>query len=153
MLLKTDQRIEISKIVIGIVITVVGALWTYTTYTEQDRNTELTTLIGLGDAIAGMHVTCKSDFGNLADLANEVINSRKGRCYQYFQDAHRISLAAVITVKKPFRSSAREWAAYWDRLQNVIAAAGSEKYEFASIEKAWTEILIVKGLKEQVEDT
>ena len=151
MTITSDQKIEIIKITIGVIISIVGALWTYTTYTENERNNELKTLIGLGDAIAGMHVTCKSGFGKLADLAGESNDSRAGRCYRYFQDAHRISLAAVITVKKPFASSAKEWAGYWDSLQNVIAAAGSEKYEFNNIEDAWVKILIVKALKEEPE--
>jgi hypothetical protein len=148
MLLNSDQKIEISKIAIGVIISIVGALWTYTTYTENERNNELKTLIGLGDAIAGMHVTCKSDFDKLADLAGEGKDTRKGQCYRYFQNAHRISLAAVITVKKPFAMSAKDWIAYWGGLQNAIAIAGSEKYRFNNIEDAWVRILIAKGLKE-----
>lgn len=151
MTLTYDQKIEITKILIGVIISIVGALWTYTTYTENERNNELKTLIGLGDAIAGMHVTCKSEFGNLADLAGESKDSRKGQCYRYFQDAHRISLAAVITVKKPFGFSAREWGGYWRSLQNVIATAGSEKYEFNNVEDAWVKILVAKALKEVIE--
>ena len=151
MALTADQKIDISKIIIGLILSVAAGLWTYTTYTENERKNELITLIGLGDAIAGMHVTCKSGFGSLADLADKGGNSRQGQCYQYFQDAHRISLAAVITVKKPLGSSSAEWAGYWDSLQNVIAAAGSEKDEFDSIESAWVKILIVKGLKEEID--
>lgn len=151
MTLTYDQKIEITKIVIGVIISIVGALWTYSTYTENERNNELKTLVGLGDAIAGMHVTCKGDFGKLADLAGASKDSREGRCYRYFQDAHRISLAAVITVKKPFGFSAREWTGYWNGLQNVIAGAGSEKYEFNNIEDAWVRILVAKALKEDTE--
>jgi hypothetical protein len=149
MTITSDQKIEITKIIIGVVISIVGALWTYSTYTENERNNELDTLIGLGNAIAGMHVTCKGGFGKLADLASEDKNSRKGRCYAYFQDAHRISLAAVITVKKPYLMSTKEWVGYWGALQDVIAAAGSESYEFNTIEDAWVEILVAKALKEK----
>ena len=151
MTLKFDQKIEIAKIVIGVIIAIVGALWTYTTYTENERNNELKTLIGLGNAIAGMHITCKSEFGNLADLAGESKESRKGQCYRYFQDAYRMSLAAVITVKKPLGFSTKEWVGYWDGLQNVIAAAGSENYKFSNLENAWVKILIAKALNEQTE--
>lgn len=148
MTLKSNHKLEIIKIAMGVIISVVAALWTYTTYTQNERNNELETLIELGNAIAGMHVTCKSEFGNLADLAGESKDSRKGQCYRYFQDSYRISLAAVITVKKPLYSSTKEWMGYWNGLQNVIAAAGSEKYKFNNIESAWVEILVEKGLKE-----
>ena len=151
MALTNDQRIEITKIILGVLISTVGAIWTYTTYTENERNNELKTMIELGDAIAGMHVTCKSEFGKLADLADEKNDGRKQKCYGYFQDAHRRSLAAVITVKKPMFLSAKEWAGYWDELQNVIAAAGSEKYTFDNIENAWVKILISKKLKEKTQ--
>lgn len=145
--LTTQQRLEVIKIIVGIIISVIGALWTYTTYTENERNNELKTLIELGDAIAGMHVTCKSEFSKLADLASEKKNTRQGRCYEYFQDAHRRSLAAVITVKKPTFLEKHEWLNYWDKLQEEIAAAGSQKYQFDSIETAWVNILVAKKLK------
>jgi hypothetical protein len=149
MTLNTSQVIDIIKIVIGLIIAIIGGLWTYNTYYENERKHELETLISLGNAIAGMHVTCKGNFKELAELAGEDSHSRKGRCYQYFQDAHRISLAAVITVRKPDSTPAKDWSAYWDSLQNVIAAAGSEKYEFNTIENAWVEILVAKELKEK----
>ncbi len=142
------DKLEITKIIIGLLMTCVGAWWTYTTYYENERKHELDTLINLGNAIAGMHVSCKSNFGSLADLAGESNETRKGQCYRYFQEAHRISLAAVITVKKPGSVSSRQWSGYWDNLQNVIAAAGSEKYEFSEIENAWVDILVAKKLKE-----
>ena len=145
-----NHKLEITKILIGLLMTCVGAWWTYTTYYENERKHELETLINLGNAIAGMHVTCKSSFGDLASLAGKTTESREGRCYQYFQEAHRISLAAVITVKRPSGSSPEKWSGYWDNLQNTIAAAGSEKYEFNQIENAWVDILVAKKLKEVV---
>lgn len=151
MALEFKEKLEISKIFIGLLMTIVGAWWTYTTYYENERKHELDTLINLGNAIAGMHVTCKSSFGNLASLADQGKESREGQCYRYFQEAHRISLAAVITVKRPGSSTSKQWSAYWDNLQNVIAAAGSEKYEFNEIETAWGDILVAKELKENRE--
>jgi hypothetical protein len=145
-----NHKLEITKVLIGLLMTCVGAWWTYTTYYENERKHELETLINLGNAIAGMHVTCKSSFGDLASLAGKTTASREGRCYQYFQEAHRISLAAVITVKRPRGSSPEQWSNYWDNLQNVIAAAGSEKYIFNDIESAWVDILVAKKLKEVV---
>ena len=145
-----NNKLEIAKILIGLLMTCVGAWWTYTTYYENERKHELETLIDLGNAIAGMHVTCKSSFGDLASLAGKTGSSREGRCYGYFQEAHRISLAAVITVKRPRGSSPEQWSAYWDNLQNVIAAAGTEKYMFEEIEGAWEDILVAKRLKEIV---
>ena len=144
------DRLEIIKIVITLLMTLVGAWWTYTTYYENERKLELDTLVSLGNAIAGMHVSCKRNFGSLADLAGEGIETRKGQCYRYFQEAHRISLAAIITVKRPGSSNPGQWLGYWDNLQNVIAAAGSEKYQFDEIENAWTDILLAKKLKEVV---
>ncbi len=144
-----DHKIEILKIMIGVIFTVVGAFWTYTTYTESERNNELKTLIDLGDSIAGMHVTCKNNFDKLADLAEKDKNSREGRCYAYFQDAHRRSLAAMITVRKPLFCSSGTWTGYWGDLQKEIARAGSERYVYVSIENAWVEILTAKGLKEK----
>ncbi|MFT5658860.1 MAG: hypothetical protein ACI9KN_002141 [Gammaproteobacteria bacterium] len=148
MALNFDQLLKFSTLILSIVIAVVGGIWNYTSYYDNERKTELETLINLGNAIAGMHVTCKGEFNELAELANEDSNSRKGRCYLYFQDAHRISLTAVITIKKPYSISAKNWTAYWDNLQNVIAAAGSQKYNFNTIEDAWAAILIAKQLKE-----
>jgi len=142
------DKLEITKIIIGLLMTLVGAWWTYTTYYENERKHELETMISLGNAIAGMHVTCKSSFGKLADLAESKQGSRERQCYQYFQEAHRISLAAVITVKRPSRSTSRQWSDFWDNLQNVIASAGSEKYKFQDIENAWVDILVAKELKE-----
>lgn len=143
-----DQFLKFSTVMLSIVIAVVGGAWNYTVYYDNERKHELETLISLGNAIAGMHVTCKGDFKELAGLANEDSNSRKGRCYHYFQEAHRISLAAVISVKRPYSVSAKNWAAYWHRLQYVIAAAGSQKYDFDKIEGAWSAILVAKQLKE-----
>lgn len=152
MALTTDQNLEFFKIIVGVIISLVGGLWTYTTYTENQRNNEFKTLIDLGDSIAGMHVTCKEDFGQLADLAAESKDGRKGRCYAYFQDAHRRSLAAMITVRDPIFYSAETWVAHWDNLQKEIARAGSEKYTFVSIENAWAAILVAKGLREESEE-
>jgi len=152
MALTSDQKIEILKITIGVIFAFVGALWTYTTYTENERNNELKTLIELGDSIAGMHVTCKKEFGPLAALADKSKDSREGRCYVYFQDAHRRSLAAMITVRKPIFCSSNSWISYWDTLQNEIARAGTERYTFDSIENAWVDILVAKGLKEKVKE-
>ena len=149
MALTNDQKIEIFKIIVGVIVSIVGALWTYTTYTQNKRNNELKTLIDLGNSIAGMHVTCKMEFGKLADLADKSKDSREGRCYAYFQDAHRRSLAATITVQKPLFLSHKKWDMHWDNLQNEIARTGSEKYEFEDIEKAWINILIAKGLKDK----
>jgi len=148
MTFSTSQKIDVIKIILGVIVSIVAAFWTYTTYTANERNKELETLISLGNAIAGMHVTCKGEFNELAELAGEDKNSRKGLCYEYFQNAHRMSLAAVITVKKPYLLAAEDWVGYWEALQNVIAAAGSEKYEFDALENAWVEILVAKELKE-----
>jgi hypothetical protein len=149
MALTNDQKIDCIKIIIGVIFSVVAAFWTYTTYTENERNNELKTLIALGDSIAGMHVTCKTDFGKLAALADKGKDSREGRCYAYFQDAHRRSLAAMISVGKPMFSSSNTWVSYWNDLQKEIARAGSEQYKFNSIENAWVDILIAKGIKEK----
>ena len=149
MAIELKDKLEITKIFIGLLMTLVGAWWTYTTYYENERKHELETLINLGNAIAGMHVTCKSSFGKLASLAGNGKESREGQCYRYFQEAHRISLAAVITVKRPASSNSKQWSGYWDNLQNVIALAGSEKYKFNDIENAWVDILVVKELKEK----
>lgn len=151
MAIELKDKLEISKILIGLLMTTVGAWWTYTTYYENERKHELETMINLGNAIAGMHVTCKSSFGNLASLAENEKESREGQCYRYFQEAHRISLAAVITVKRPGSSTPQQWSGFWDNLQNVIAAAGSEKYEFNDIENAWVDILVAKELKEKAQ--
>ncbi len=148
MALEFKDRLEITKIIVALLMTCVGGWWTYTTYYENERKHELDTLISLGNAVAGMHVSCKSSFGRLADLAGADSSSREGRCYGYFQDAHRISLAATITVKRPSGVSSRHWADYWDKLQNVIAAAGTEKYQFDAIDEAWANILVAKKLKE-----
>ena len=130
----TDRFVKLAQLILFVVFTIVSAIWTYTVYYENERNRELETLISLGNAIAGMHVTCKGSFKNLAKLADEDKLSRKGRCYGYFQDAHRISLAAVITIKKPFSISANNWVAHWQNLQNVIATTGSQEYDFDTVE-------------------
>ena len=146
----TDQKIEVYKIIIGALISIVGALWTYAMYTENERANESKMIIELGNAIAGMHVTCKSDFGKLAVLADEISGSRKGRCYEYFQEAHRRSMAAMISIKKPMNSSYSEWASYWQDLRDEIARAGTEKYAHNNLETAWESILIKKGLRERL---
>lgn len=146
----TDRFVKFAQLILFVVFTIVGAAWTHTVYYENERKRELDTLISLGNAIAGMHVTCKGSFKELAKLADEERHSRKGRCYGYFQDAHRISLAAVITIKKPFAVTTKSWVSHWENLQNVIAATGSQEYEFDRLENAWAEILITKGLKERV---
>ena len=145
-----DQKIEVYKIIIGVLVSVVGGLWTYTTYTENERANESKMLIELGNAIAGMHVTCKSDFKKLADLAGKSKDSREGRCYAYFQEAHRGSIAAMISINKPMATSYSEWANYWYVLQDEIARAGSEEYAYSSLESAWENILINKGLREKL---
>ena len=150
MSVELKDKLEITKIIIGLLMTLVGAWWTYTTYYENERKHELETMISLGNAIAGMHVTCKGSFGSLANLAENQKDSREGQCYRYFQEAHRISLAAVITVKRPGSSTSKQWSDYWDNLQNVIASAGTEKYKFQDIENAWVDILVAKELKEKV---
>ena len=148
----TDQFVKVAKLVLFVVFTIVSAAWTYTVYYENERKSELETLVSLGNSIAGMHVTCKGSFDELAELAGKERFSREGRCYSFFQDAHRISLAAVITIKKPYSVSAKDWAASWDNLQNVIATAGSQAYDFSSLEDAWSTILISKGLKDSPVD-
>lgn len=146
----TDQKIEVYKIIIGALVSIVGALWTYTTYTANERANESKMLIELGNAVAGMHVTCKGEFGKLADLADKDKDSREGRCYAYFQEAHRGSIAATISINKPINSSYSEWVSYWDALRDEIARAGSEEYAYDSLETAWENILIKKGLREKL---
>lgn len=149
MVLTNDQRIKILKIFIGLILSLVGGFWTYTTYTANERKHELETLIGLGDSIAGMHVTCEKEFGGLADLANQSKGSKKGKCYAYFEDSHRKSLSAMITVRKPVFEPHGKWAKDWNVLQDQIARAGSENYKFNDIENAWVDILTTKGLREK----
>ena len=151
MAFSSDQFVNLAKLVLLVVFTMVSAAWTYTVYYENERKSELETLISLGNSIAGMHVACKGSFNKLAELADEDRHSRKGRCYSFFQDAHRISLAAVITVKKPYSVSDKNWAVSWDNLQNVIATAGSQAYDFDSLEDAWSTILVSKGLKSKLQ--
>lgn len=152
MALTNDQKIEILKIIIGAAFSLVCALWTYTTYTENERNSELKALISLGDSISGMQVSCKGDFGQLADLADKVKGSREKRCYEYFVDAHRKSLSAMIVVRKPVLTPLVEWEGYWNTLQNEISLMGSTNYSFGGIEHAWISILSKKGLKKGIED-
>ena len=38
MTISIDQRIEIIKILVGVVLANVGGLWTYSQYTEEVRN-------------------------------------------------------------------------------------------------------------------
>jgi hypothetical protein len=148
MAITADQKIEFIKIIIGVIFSVIGALWTYTIYTENARNSELNTLNSLGDSIAGMNVTCSEDYRMLSKLANETNkDSKKGRCYAYWEDAHKKSLSAVITVKKPIFCSPNKWVDDWNTLQVEIIKVGSQKYSFAEIDKAWKNILISKGLK------
>ena len=151
MALKADQKIEIWKLLIAAIFTVVGAFWTYTTYTENERNNELNTLIDLGDSIAGMNVTCLDEFDMLAKLADKSKDSQEGKCYEYWQDANRKSLSAMITVRKPLFCSHKTWVGYWNTLQEVINRVGSQKYSSESIDSAWDDILISKGLKEKPE--
>lgn len=152
MALITDHKIEITKIIIGVLMTSVAAWWTYTTYYEDERKHELETLINLGNAIAGMHVTCKAAYNGLADLADKAETNRATRCYEYFQDAHRISLTAPMTVKKPYWLPAQQWITYWKNLQKIINDIAIYKYEFNAIQNAWENILVAKNLKEPVEE-
>jgi len=151
MAITADQKIEVFKIVIGVIFSVVAAFWTYTTYTENERNSELNTLNDLGDSIAGMNATCLEDYGPLSKLADETNkDSKKGRCYSYWEDAYKKSLSGMITVRKPIFCSS-EWVGNWKDLKNAIMIAGSQKIEFDSIHRAWDDILISKGLKEKPE--
>jgi len=147
MSLSINQRIEIYKIIVGVMISIVGGLWTYTTYTQDARKNELKSIISLGDSIAGMNVTCKRDFKMLSELAGEAKDSRKGQCYKYFQDAFKKAIAAEITIKKPFLCSQKKWAEYWDTLVTQISLAASSEYNYADINNAWSAILKKKGLK------
>lgn len=142
-----DQKIEIVKILVGVIIAAVGGLWTYTTYTESQRNSELQTIIELGDAIAGMRVTCKEKFHGLAGLANATDDKRKIQCYEYFQDAYRGSLSAEIIIKKPFSITDDEWSKQWKKLQSVISDFASSSFNSAQLSDAWNTILVTKGLK------
>lgn len=141
-----EEKIEISKIIIGLFLSFVGGLWTYTTYTESARNSELETIIALGDSIAGMHVTCKSKYNGLADLADTAIERQK-KCYDYFQDTYRRSLSSMIIISEPVFVSKNNWQLYWKDLQKVIQEAASQKYDTTSIDNAWNKILVAKRLK------
>jgi len=147
MAFSNEQVVEIIKIIVGVVIAAVGGLWTYTTYTADERKAELQTLVALGDAIAGMHATCRGNFGQLADLSDKAPGSREKRCYDYFQDAYRGSFSAMITVRKPTSCPAGTWEAHWAKLQNEIAGAGGARYAREGIENAWRAILQEKGLR------
>jgi len=142
-----EEKIEISKIIIGLFLSVVGGLWTYTTYTESARNNELETIIALGNSVAGMHVTCKGKFKGLAELANTKIKREK-KCYVYFEDAYRRSLSSMIIIAKPIMLPTNDWKALWSNLQKVLQEAASQKYEKTSIDKAWNDILVAKGLSD-----
>jgi hypothetical protein len=48
MVFSVEQKLEVLKIIILLVIAVVGGLWTLTTFTQGQREAELKTLIELG---------------------------------------------------------------------------------------------------------
>jgi hypothetical protein len=147
MSLSFNQKIELNKLVIGVLLSIIGGLWTYVVYTEDVRKNDLKTLSSLGDSIAGMHVTCKTKFGALASLAEKSENIRERQCYDYFQNAYKMSLAAEITIKKPVFCSSDVWASYWVALQNQLKLCASQQYSFEDLEPAWNVILAAKGLK------
>ena len=142
-----DQKIEIFKIIIGVIFSVLGALWTYTTYSENERSSELNTLNSLGDSIAGMNATCLGEYGPVSKLANETNKDiKRGKCYAYWEDAYKKSLSGMISVGKPIFYSPKDWADAWKDLQAAIGTAGSQKYSFKSINEPWENILNIKGL-------
>jgi len=141
-----DQKIEALKIIVGIVIAIVGGLWTFTTFTQEQREAELKTLIELGDSIAGMNVTCISDYGPLSILAANKSDSKKAKCYLYFENAYKKSIAAQILIKKPIFCSEQKWKKLWDNLVDKMSEAASSKYIYDDVNTAWNSILIKKGL-------
>lgn len=146
MSLSSDQKIEVIKIAVGLLIALIGGLWTYTTFTQEQREVELKTLIELGDSIAGMNVTCMSDYGALSTLVSEKIDQKKKKCYLYFEDAYKKSIAAQILIKKPFCYNEAKWKGHWDILVDQMSISASSKYIYDDVNAAWGAILLAKGL-------
>ncbi len=147
MALSVDQKIETIKIIIGLLIAIVGGMWTYTTFTHDQRKSELNTLIELGDSIAGMNVTCMSDYPALSTLAGEKTDQKKQNCYKYFEDAYKKSIAAEIIIKKPIFYSEKKWRDHWSTLIDKMSISATSKYIYEDVNTAWNSILSAKGLK------
>jgi hypothetical protein len=141
-----DQKIEVLKITVGLVIAIVGGLWTFTTFTQEQREAELKTLIELGDSIAGMNVTCISDYGPLSKLAADKEDFKKKKCYLYFENAYKKSIAAQILIKKPVFCGEQKWNKLWNNLVDKMSLAASSEYIYNDINTAWNSILIEKSL-------
>ena len=147
MTFSVDQKIEAIKIIVGLIIAIVGGMWTYTTFTQDQRKTELNTLIDLGASIAGMNVTCMINYLALSNLANETTDQKKHNCYLYFEDAYKKSIAAQILIKKPFLYNEKKWRDHWRELINQMLLSASSKYIYEDVNSAWNSILSAKGLK------
>lgn len=146
MALSVDQKIETIKIIVGLVIAIVGGLWTYATFTQEQRKAELKTLMELGDSIAGMNVTCMSDYRALSNLANEKEDQKKNKCYSYFEDAYKKSIAAQTLIKKPIFYSEEDWVNHWNNLVDKMSLSASSEYIYEDVNSAWNAILTAKGL-------
>lgn len=147
MSLTVDQKLEFLKIIVGLAIAVVGGLWTFTTFTQEQRVAELNMLVDLGDSIAGMNVTCTSDYGPLSTLINDKKrDKKKEKCYLYFEKAYKKSIAAQILIKKPFFCAEKKWKSQWDNLLDKMSSAAASKYIYKDVNSAWNTILVEKGL-------
>lgn len=139
-ILSIDQKIETSKIFVGLIIAIVGGFWTYVTYTSEARTTELNTIIMLGNSIAGMNVACKKIDGKLS-LLDADGGKRSSRCNRYFESGFQRAMAGSIAIKKPFFTSDDEWKKLWSELQDSIQLASNSKINYKKIDNAWTAIL------------
>lgn len=142
-----DQKLELCKIIIGLTLAVIGGLWTYYQYTEDERRTSTKAIIEISEAIVGMQMFCKDTDNELISLAEEELGTRKRRCFEYYMAARKKILSGSSVISRPWLTSEKDWEKAWDEMKKAIEDPATEKYSEHRIGKKWSRILDLKGVK------
>lgn len=150
---KAEVAIEISKIAVGLLIAIVGGLWTLNTYTQDARSRSAAAVAGMSETLIGMQMNCLRADGPLLSLLQRELEDeepghevRRQKCYESYELARTKLLSSSTLVRKPFFVRDAVWEAAWADFKRALEAAGGRAYDEARINAAWKKIMDLAGV-------
>lgn len=143
----TDQKLELCKIIVGLIIAVIGGFWTYFQYHEVGRRNSIRAVIEISEAIVAMQMFCKEVDNELLSLAKENPGSRRRRCFESYITARTKILSGSSTISRPWLSNEEDWKEAWEEMKIAIEEPATENYSESRIGNKWSRILELKKVK------
>ena len=146
-------QVEILKIIVGAIFTIIAGFWASFLYAEDERRREHVVVTTLNQHVSNMYLLCDNDFGSLEALVKKKISkkdqSSRDQCAVAFRAAYSYRFAAETELPKPFWVWTSTWNEYWRKFHKGINRIKNEAYNPAYINKPWCEILLALNENQQ----